>query len=107
MRKHLTLTVCAIAALTTALATVGPAQARINQRQNHQQHRIANGLHHGSLTAREAVRLERQQVRINRYEARSRADGGGLNFNERARIETMQDRASRRIYNQKHDAQRR
>jgi hypothetical protein len=103
MRKYLSLTVCTLAVLATAM----PAQARINQRQNHQQHRIASGLHNGRLTAREAVRLERQQVRIGRYEARSRADGGGLNFNERARIETLQDRASRHIYRQKHDAQRR
>jgi hypothetical protein len=92
---------CSIAALAAAL----PAQARINQRQQHQQVRIANGLSKGSLTAHEAVRVERQQARIARYEARNRADGGGLNFNERARIETMQDRASRTIYHQKHDAQ--
>jgi hypothetical protein len=93
--------VCGIA----AAATTAPAFARINQRQAHQQHRIANGVHSGALTAHEAVRVERQQVRIARYERQSRADGGGLNFNERARIEHMQDRASRNIYHQKHDAQ--
>jgi hypothetical protein len=96
-------TACSIA----ALATTAPAFARINQRQTHQQQRIASGVRSGALTAREAVRVERQQVRIARYERQSRADGGGLNFNERARIEHMQDRASHTIYNQKHDAQRR
>jgi hypothetical protein len=103
MRKYFALSACALAVLTTAM----PAEARINQRQNHQQQRIANGISKGNLTAREAVRVERQQANIARYEARSRADGGGLNFNERARIEALQDRASRTIRNQKHDAQRR
>ncbi len=97
----LAIATCGVAAVATAL----PANARINQRQQHQQHRIAKGIQNGSLTAHEAVHLERQQVRIARYEARSRADGGGLNFNERARIEAMQDRASRNIRRQKHDAQ--
>jgi hypothetical protein len=103
MRKYFALSACALAVIATAM----PAEARINQRQNHQQQRIANGISKGSLTAREAARIEQQQVRINRYEARSRADGGGLNFNERARIEALQDRASRNIYRQKNDAQRR
>jgi hypothetical protein len=105
MRLNLTLAAALCAVVT--VGTVLPAQARINQRQQHQQERIAKGLHNGSLTAREAVRVERQQTHIARYEARSRADGGGLNFNERARIEALQDRASRTIHNQKHDAQAR
>jgi hypothetical protein len=87
-----------------ALGIAAPADARINQRQAHQQQRIATGLNNGSLNAREAVRLERQQVHIARYEARNRADGGGLNARERARLEHMQDHASKRIYVQKHDA---
>jgi hypothetical protein len=92
---------CGVAALGLAL----PADARINQRQNRQQHRIAAGINNGSLTAREAARLEHQQAHISRYEARSRADGGGLDARERVRIEHMQDRASRNIHRQKHDAQ--
>ena len=87
-----------------ALAAM-PADARINQRQARQQHRIAHGVASGELTARETYRLERQEGRIAAYEARSRADGGGLSARERARIEHMQDRESRRIYRQRHDAQ--
>ncbi len=76
MRKYLGITAagCMLAALATAI----PAQARVNQRQNHQQVRIAKGINNGSITAREAAGLQSQQVRIARYEARSRADGGGL-----------------------------
>ncbi len=97
-----------LAAATCAVATLAmavPADARINQRQNHQQHRIAAGLKNGSLTARKTVQLERQQVRIARFEAKSRADGGGLSRSERARIEARQDPASANIYRQKHDGQ--
>ena len=88
-----------------ALAAAMPAEARINQRQERQQQRIFRGIGSGELNARETYRLERQQARINRYEARSRADGGGLGWRERYRLERMQDRASRNIYRQKHDRQ--
>jgi hypothetical protein len=89
---------------TTAIAA--PAEARINQRQTHQQHRISQGINSGSLTAREVNRLQRQQGHIAAYEARSRADGPGMTNAERLRLENMQDRASRNIYHQKHDRQR-
>ena len=93
------------AALGLAAIAAAPAEARINQRQAHQQQRIARGVADGQLTARETYRLERQEGRIAAYEARSRADGGGLSARERVRIEHMQDRESRRIYHQRHDAQ--
>jgi hypothetical protein len=93
------------AALGPAAIAAAPAEARINQRQAHQQQRIARGVASGQLNARETYRLERQEGRIAAYEARSRADGGGLSARERVRIEHMQDRESRRIYHQRHDAQ--
>jgi hypothetical protein len=86
-----------------AMAAAAPAEARINQRQGHQQHRIYDGIAGGQLTQREAYRLERQQAHIARYEARSRADGPGLTGRERYRLERMQDRASRNIHHQRHD----
>ena len=92
----------AVLGLTSVAAAV-PAEARINQRQALQQQRILRGVGNGALNARETYRLERQQARIGRVEAHSRADGGGLNWRERYRIERMQDRASRNIYRQKHD----
>jgi membrane protein implicated in regulation of membrane protease activity len=93
----------ALAGVAAIAAT--PAQARINQREAHQQQRIARGVATGQLTARETYRLERQEGRIAAYVARSRADGGGLSARERVRIAHMQDRESRRIYRQRHDAQ--
>ena len=91
------------AMLGVAAVAAAPAEARINQRQAHQQQRIARGVASGQLNTRETYRLERQEGRIAAYEARSRADGGGLSLRERARIEHMQDRESRRIYRQRHD----
>lgn len=93
------------AALGVVAVATAPAEARINQRQAHQQRRIAHGVASGQLTARETYRLERQEARIAGYEARSRADGLGLSVRERARIEHMQDRESRRIHRQRHDRQ--
>jgi len=68
----------AIAASLTTVAVAAPAEARINQRQTKQQHRIDTGIANGSLNAREVNRLQRQQGHISAYEARSRADGNGL-----------------------------
>jgi hypothetical protein len=99
-----TLFAAGLVAVTT-VAAAAPAEARINQRQGHQQHRIYHGVRSGALTGREAWRLERQQARIARYERRSRADGPGLTGRERYRLERMQDRASRNIYRQRHDRQ--
>ena len=90
------------AALCT-LAVAMPAEARVNQRQDRQQHRIVKGINNGSLTARETAGLAKQQASIRKYERRSRADGNGLSLVERARLEHRQDRASKSIYRQKLD----
>ena len=97
--SKIALTLAALCTLTTAL----PAEARVNQRQDRQQHRIVKGIHNGSLTVRETKGLAKQQASIRQYERRSRADGNGLSLVERARIEHRQDRASHNIYRQKHD----
>lgn len=98
-------TVFAAALLGTTAFAATAADARINQRQSREQSRIYHGVRSGQLTARETYRLEREQGHIARYEARSRADGGGLSYRERYRLERMQDRASRDIYRQRHDGQ--
>lgn len=77
------------------------ARHNINARQREQQRRIGQGVQSGQLSAREAARLEREQYRFNREEARLRQ--GGLTRRERDRLEDQQDRMSRQIYRQKHD----
>ncbi|MBI2678586.1 MAG: hypothetical protein HYX28_07370 [Candidatus Koribacter versatilis] len=73
----------------------------INARQERQQDRIARGIANGSLSPREASRLEREQARFGREEARLRQ--GGLSPRERDRLEDQQDRFSRQIYRERRD----
>lgn len=77
----------------------------INKRQENQQERIAQGVKSGELTAREAARLEKQEVKLNREERRFRKSGDGLSIRERAKLERDLNRTSRHIYRQKHDKQ--
>ena len=78
----------------------------INNRERRQQRRIRHGVRSGSLTRREAARMERQQARTHRLEARAKSDGK-VTATERARLQARENRTSRHIYRQKHDAQRR
>ena len=63
--------------LGVAAIAAAPAEARINQRQAHQQQRIARGVATGQLTARETYRLERQEGRIAAYDARAAPTAAG------------------------------
>jgi hypothetical protein len=77
----------------------------INRRQDYQRDRIRQGIRSGEVTRSEARRLYDQQRRIERYEYRSRRDGGGLDYRERQRLDRMLDRSGRDIYRQKNDRQ--
>ena len=99
--------VCGTLGTYASAASYGEYHARhsINARQREQQRRISQGIENGSLSRREAGRLEREQYRFGREEARLRQ--GGLTTRERDRLEDQQDRMSRQIYRQKHDRDRR
>ncbi len=77
----------------------------INDRQRDQQQRIRQGVRSGELTRREARRLEAQEARIRRDEARARRSGGQFTARERLRIQRELNHSSRNIYRQKHDHQ--
>ena len=97
----------AISALLAALLS-GGAFAQIAgdvQRNINQQQRIQDGLRDGSLTTREAARLERGQGRVERMESRALRDGS-ISPDEQHRITAAQDRQSRAIHDQRNDAQR-
>lgn len=97
----------ALAALAIVLPTLAFAQANtpgIDQRQANQERRIDQGVASGSLTPREANRLERGQQRVDNMENRAKADGV-VTRQERARINHAQNVQSERIYEQKHDRQ--
>jgi hypothetical protein len=76
------------------------------QRNINQQQRIESGIQNGSLTNREVARLERGQAHVARKEARAGADGH-VGAVEQQRIQRSENRQSRRIFRQKHDAQNR
>jgi hypothetical protein len=81
------------------------AEARRDQlRQRRQKARIAEGVQSGELTPNEARKLRRGQKRIDRAQERATADGV-VTDKEKAKLERMEDRQSRKIYKEKHDNQ--
>ena len=76
----------------------------IDQRQVNQEQRIQQGVQSGSLTGREAARLERGQDRLQAKENKAKADGV-VTGKERAQLQHAENRQSERIYDQKHDRQ--
>ena len=96
-----------VLALVLALPVLAFAQAntpRVDQRQANQEQRIDQGVASGSLTQREANRLENGQQRVDNMENRAKADGV-VTRRERARLHAAQDAQSQRIAVQKHDRQ--
>ncbi|AXS80667.1 hypothetical protein [Dechloromonas sp. HYN0024] len=96
-----------IAILSLVLPSLVFAQAntpRVDQREANQERRIEQGVASGSLTQREANRLERGQQRVDNMEARAKADGV-VTRQERGQLNHAQNVQSRRIYNEKHDRQ--
>ena len=78
------------------------AQADV-QRDVNQQQRINNGVRDGSLTNREASKLERGQSHVDAREARAGADGH-IGAREQRNIQHADNRQSKRIYNKRHNA---
>jgi hypothetical protein len=100
------LTTGALAAVTFAHPLVAGAQV-IRERQQHQQERISEGVKSGQLTKKEAMKLEAEQAKIQRKKRRYKKSGGTLTPQEKADIMSDQDKASKHIYKEKHDAQTR
>jgi len=72
------------------------------QRNINQQDRIQQGVQSGALTNKEASKVERGQARVDRAEARAGADGH-VGAREQARIQSKEDRQSRKIFRDKHN----
>lgn len=80
------------------------AQKRIDAREAEQQKRIDQGKASGSLTDKEAARLQKGQARVQKMEDKANADGK-ITKKEAAHIENAQNRESRKIAREKHDRQ--
>ena len=97
----LSLVATALLALSTSFAMA----QNINQRKVDQQGRIAQGVRNGQLTPRETGNLEGREASINHEEhAMRRADNGRLTHADRAALTRRQNRVSRSIYRDKHNA---
>src|SRR5690349_5551956 len=89
------------------LASAGFAQARTpraTKRQVNQQARIDQGVKSGELTKPEAARLEAREAKIQQDKKEAKADGV-VTPAERAKLNREENRTSRAIRRQKHDAQ--
>ena len=81
-----------------------PRVNKINQREQNQQNRIANGIRSGQLTPGDTTRLERQENRLVRNEKRDMAkDGGHLTKQDQARLNREANHVSKDIYRDKHN----
>ena len=92
---------CAAPLLAAAQSASTPV---FDQRQANQEQRIQQGTQSGSLTQKEAARLERGQVRLQRMEDKAKSDGV-VTKQERGRLQHAENVESKRIYREKHDRQ--
>ena len=76
---------------------------RIEKRQERQQKRIANGIESGALTAKESANLEKREAKIETDKQAAKSDGV-VTKAERAKLEHEENRASKRIFAKKHNA---
>ncbi len=108
--KRITSLLFAALFIVGGLATSDFAQTKshpysINHREQRQQRRIRQGIKSGELTAKETYKLEKQQYKLRRTEARYRRSGNGLTWRERYKLQRQENKTSRMIYRQKHDKQ--
>lgn len=90
-------------ALTSFAQTATPV---VDAREKNQHERIKDGVQSGELTKKEAVHARADQRHIKHAEAKAKADGV-VTPAERALLDAKQDKASKRIYKNKHDGQTR
>jgi hypothetical protein len=77
-------------------ASAQTASPKVSKRQVNQQKRIIKGAKNGTINKQEAIKLEKQQKRINRSKKKAKADGK-MTKKERAKLHARQNKASRNI----------
>jgi len=92
--------------LSAAVSTGASAYDQIDARQAVQAARIQQGIRSGEINRFEAMRLRAEQARIAQMERRAEADGRVDRY-EAAQIRRAQNEASRHIYQESHDSQKR
>lgn len=90
---------------TASVSAIAQQAGQIEQRNDNQQGRIAQGVQSGKLTPGETRNLEGRERSINREERNMRAaDHGHLTRGDRAALNHRQNHVSRSIYRDKHNA---
>src|SRR5215471_5494578 len=87
-----------------SVASAQTATPHVTKRQERQQTRIAQGVKSGELTPKETEHLEAREAKIQHDKKEAKADGT-VTPKERAKLNREENRTSRAIYRQKHDAQ--
>ena len=90
-----------------AQSTTTTNDPTIHERKENQQDRIAQGVNSGQLTSKETSNLETKEAALN-HETRSMraADGGKLTPADKAVVTHQQNKLSRNIYRDKHNARK-
>lgn len=105
MKKNFISAGLLVAFVTIASASFAQTKTPvIKERQENQQKRIAEGVKSGELTAKETEHLEGREAKIQADKKAAKADGV-VTRQERAKLRREENRTSRAIYRQKHDAQ--
>jgi uncharacterized lipoprotein YajG len=81
-----------------------PRVNQINQREQNQQDRIANGIKNDKLTPGQAAKLEKGQQRLENNEKKDMAaDNGHLTKKDQRQLNREANRQSKKIYKDKHE----
>ena len=103
MKKSMFVSI-AVLTLICAMGAFSQTQTPVvDARERHQQKRIEQGVKSGELTNGETRRLERQEGKIKADEMIAKSDGK-VTRAERRKLNREQNRESRRIYRNKHNA---
>ena len=102
MKSTKILAAAVIAAFAFPVFAQTASTPRIDERQQHQQQRIDEGVRSGALNKKEQAALRKHQAKIRAMERRAMADGK-MTATEKARIELAQNQESLRISKQKHN----
>jgi hypothetical protein len=104
-RMILTMVTAGLIAGVTGIGFADEPEGRIQQRKENQQARIGNGVKNGTLSPRETANLENKEARLNHEIHHDRVqNGGNLTNKEKAQVNRQQNKLSRNIYRDKHNA---
>jgi hypothetical protein len=95
--------VSAILCVAVVFAPLSVRAGEIQNRIHRQEGRINQGIHHGSISPKEARNLKRSEASIRSERARDIRSGGKFTQAEKRRLNQRLNQTSRSIYRAKHN----